>query len=95
MGVLTVLSIHPTCWAIGAYIMYVLLYSWRPHQPSDNVPCGLFSLIGICTAVMEAPFLSRLHDYAEKLTSMTSGLQYWHKGVIYFLYVLVFGLSWK
>lgn len=36
---------------------------------------------------MEAPFLAKLHAYAERLTNITSGLQYWHKGIIYFLYV--------
>lgn len=24
MGIFTVLSIHPTCWAVGGYVMYVM-----------------------------------------------------------------------
>lgn len=63
MGIFTVLSIHPTCWFVGGYII----------------------AIAIGTAVMEAPFLAKLHAYAERLTSVTARLQYWHKGVIFFV----------
>lgn len=79
-GCLHLAALH-CYWAafVGLIEVRLVIYCSTLLQPSA---------IGVATAVMEAPFLAKLHAYAEKLTNVTSGLQFWHKGIIYFVYVL-------
>ena len=79
------------CFYLGALLAAACIRGYDRGDAARDLLFGASfqnSAIGVATAVMEAPFLAKLHAYAEKLTYVTAGLQFWHKGIIYFLYVL-------